>query len=206
MVQSPPTTPPAPSSGDGRRLRQRILDVALTLFAQRGYSATSMREVALGAACTKPALYYHFENKAGLFLEVINEQMRTIGGVMESQFARPGSVRERCHAAMVMHFEHIRQNPLGLRMLVRAELHAESGQPTFDFRSFRDRFRDMLAALLREGVDNGELRADLNIDDAVEALAGMVDFRCMLLVLQGEPIPEDYPARVLKVLYGGFAL
>ncbi|HWM38542.1 MAG TPA: helix-turn-helix domain-containing protein, partial [Streptomyces sp.] len=41
--------------------RQRIQDVALELFAQRGYDKTSLREIAEHLDVTKAALYYHFK-------------------------------------------------------------------------------------------------------------------------------------------------
>jgi AcrR family transcriptional regulator len=43
--------------------RKRILDAALALFAEKGYEATSMREIAEQLGITKPALYYHFDSK-----------------------------------------------------------------------------------------------------------------------------------------------
>ncbi|MBO9524338.1 MAG: TetR/AcrR family transcriptional regulator [Nocardioidaceae bacterium] len=43
--------------------RDRILDAALALFAEKGYEATSMREIAEQLGITKPALYYHFDSK-----------------------------------------------------------------------------------------------------------------------------------------------
>ena len=45
------------------RTRERILDVALELFSEKGYDATSMREIAERLGITKPALYYHFDSK-----------------------------------------------------------------------------------------------------------------------------------------------
>lgn len=45
------------------RTRDRILDAALALFAEKGYEATSMREIAEQLSITKPALYYHFDSK-----------------------------------------------------------------------------------------------------------------------------------------------
>jgi len=50
----------------GPRTRDRILDAALELFAEKGYEATSMREIAEQLGITKPALYYHFDSKEGI--------------------------------------------------------------------------------------------------------------------------------------------
>ena len=53
--------------------RERILDAALTLFADRGYDATSMREIAEQLGMTKAALYYHFDSKADIVRTMLAE-------------------------------------------------------------------------------------------------------------------------------------
>ncbi|MGA2470831.1 MAG: helix-turn-helix domain-containing protein [Solirubrobacteraceae bacterium] len=50
--------------------RERILDVALELFNDQGYDKTSLREIAARLGVTKAALYYHFERKEDLLLEL----------------------------------------------------------------------------------------------------------------------------------------
>ena len=46
--------------------RRRILDVALDVFAEKGYSRTSLQEIADRAGYTRGAVYWHFKNKADL--------------------------------------------------------------------------------------------------------------------------------------------
>ena len=50
--------------------RERILDVALELFTEQGYDKTSLREIAERLGITKAALYYHFERKSDILLEL----------------------------------------------------------------------------------------------------------------------------------------
>ena len=50
--------------------RERILDVALELFNEQGYDSTSLREIAERLGITKAALYYHFERKEDILLEL----------------------------------------------------------------------------------------------------------------------------------------
>jgi AcrR family transcriptional regulator len=50
--------------------RERILDVALELFNEQGYDKTSLREIADRLDVTKAALYYHFERKEDILLEL----------------------------------------------------------------------------------------------------------------------------------------
>jgi len=50
--------------------RERILDIALELFTERGYDKTSLRDIAERLGTTKAALYYHFERKEEILLEL----------------------------------------------------------------------------------------------------------------------------------------
>src|ERR1700735_5665724 len=53
-----------------RSTRERILDIALELFNEKGYENTSLREIAERLGTTKAALYYHFERKQDILLEL----------------------------------------------------------------------------------------------------------------------------------------
>ena len=52
--------------------REQLLQVALTVFAQRGYHTTSMNDIADAAGVTKPVLYQHFDSKRALYIAVLD--------------------------------------------------------------------------------------------------------------------------------------
>jgi AcrR family transcriptional regulator len=74
VVDSQLTEPGVPEEPRARRprgvTRERILDVALELFNEHGYEQTSLRELAQRVGVTKAALYYHFERKEDILLEL----------------------------------------------------------------------------------------------------------------------------------------
>lgn len=53
--------------------RQRIQDVALEMFAERGYEKTSLREIAEQLGVTKAALYYHFKTKEDIVISIVDD-------------------------------------------------------------------------------------------------------------------------------------
>ena len=55
--------------------RQRLLDVGLKLFANRGYAGTSVQDITNEAQVTKPTLYYYFGSKEGLFQALVDHAM-----------------------------------------------------------------------------------------------------------------------------------
>lgn len=71
-----PATGPAAKSAPRRRLpraarEQQLLDVAEQVFAEQGYSAASMDDIAVRAGVTKPVLYSHFRSKEGLVVACV---------------------------------------------------------------------------------------------------------------------------------------
>jgi AcrR family transcriptional regulator len=60
----------APDGPPGSSTRERILDIALELFTEQGYDKTSLRDIAERLGTTKAALYYHFERKEDILLEL----------------------------------------------------------------------------------------------------------------------------------------
>jgi TetR/AcrR family acrAB operon transcriptional repressor len=61
---------PRKTKEEAEKTRQLLLDTALTLFAERGISATSLKEIAAAAGLTHGALYWHFKNRTDLVAEL----------------------------------------------------------------------------------------------------------------------------------------
>ena len=80
---------------DAPRTRERILDVALALFADKGYEATSMREIAEGLGITKAALYYHFDSKAEIVRSMLADTEERVAGLVEWARAQPSTTEVR---------------------------------------------------------------------------------------------------------------
>jgi len=64
------TAEPSDGAPEPGSTRERILDIALELFADQGYDKTSLRDIAERLGTTKAALYYHFERKQDILLEL----------------------------------------------------------------------------------------------------------------------------------------
>ncbi len=88
------TEAPAPQADT---TRGRILRAALELFAEHGYGATSMRQIAEQLGITKAALYYHFDSKEDIvhaLLADVERQVRDLADWADDQEPRPDLARE----------------------------------------------------------------------------------------------------------------
>jgi AcrR family transcriptional regulator len=104
-----------PATSDRRRLkgeasRERILDAALRLFAERGYSATGVHEIARQAKIEKAALYWHFGSKEGLLAAVLDRMDAELIERIHKQVFLSGSADDRLdrfiHGLRVLVTEH----------------------------------------------------------------------------------------------------
>jgi len=95
-----------------RTVREKILAVAARLFANEGYDAASMREIAEAAHVTKPTIYYYFRSKEGLFDALLEHGVSFLCGSLEEINARPVSAdAKECLVDMVFAgFEFAREH------------------------------------------------------------------------------------------------
>ena len=85
---------PRPPGSDGAQTRERILDVAQELFTQQGYDKTSLRDIAERLQITKAALYYYFQRKEEILIE-LHLRLHTLGEnvLAELEAAPDGAAR-----------------------------------------------------------------------------------------------------------------
>src|SRR3954463_1620848 len=102
----------------GRERREQLLDVGRALFAEKGFDATSIEEIAARAGVTKPVVYEHFGGKEGLYAVVVDREMeRLLDGVTGALSG--GSARELLEQAATAFLVYIEEQPDGFRILVR---------------------------------------------------------------------------------------
>jgi len=144
------------------RTRQKVLDAARALFAERGYDAATIRDIAKGAGMSTGAVFANFQDKAELFEAVFAEEMAALLSDMHAGAAIEGGVRERLTGAFVSGYhrslEHL---PLMQAMIARSWFQPEA----VDVRSrtFVKPLVENLVAVLQAGIREGELRQDLDL-------------------------------------------
>jgi AcrR family transcriptional regulator len=194
---------------DGRRLaRQRLLDGAIQLFDQKGYAATTVREIVETAKVTKPVLYYYFRNKEGIYLELMGETFSKFEKLLISSREEKGSVKERllrfCDRAFSLFLEDLKT----VRIMYAIYYGPHQGAPFFDFEAYHVKFHDAVHRLVEEGIRRREFRhespEDMTwviigaINVAMEVELGHSEMKAMKLGREGL-------ARVLNLIFQGLA-
>ncbi len=103
----------------GEQRRRQLLDIGRELFAQRGFDATSVEELAARADVSKPVVYEHFGGKEGLYGAVVDREMRALLDRFTSALSVPGPPREMLESAALVLLDYIEQETDGFRVLTR---------------------------------------------------------------------------------------
>ena len=102
----------------GAERREQLIDVARGLFAERGFEATSIEELANRAQVSKPVVYEHFGGKEGLYAVVVDREVTQLLAMMRAALTG-GEPRRLLEDSAVALLDYIEAHPDGFRILVR---------------------------------------------------------------------------------------
>ena len=102
----------------GQERRAQLLDVGRSVFADVGYEAASIEEIAKRASITKPVVYEHFGGKEGLYAVVVDREVRRLADLITSALEgdHPRVLLEQAALAFLTYIE---SEPEGFKILVR---------------------------------------------------------------------------------------
>jgi AcrR family transcriptional regulator len=154
-------------------MRDQIILTAKGLFIQHGYHGLAMREIAEALGVTKAALYYHFQDKEGLFMAILESNLDEMEKALDQITSEPGSSREKVGQFV----EYVLAQPSEQRAIIRLASQ-EMGQlsaatrKSFD-KIYRLKFIGKVEAILRLGMQRGEFR-QVPPEIATHTLLGMM--------------------------------
>jgi AcrR family transcriptional regulator len=151
--------------------RAQLIEVGRATFAERGYEATTVEEIAARAKVSKPILYHHFGGKEGLYAVVIDREVEHVLGRIAAAVS-VGTARERLEQAVLAYLMYVEEHPQGFAILLRdAPPHKQSGEMPALMYDLADRIGDVFTEQFRiAGYDSKAAPI------YAHALVGMVAF------------------------------
>ena len=152
-----------PETGEGTGRREELLQIAAHLFATKGFKSTTVRDIADAAGILSGSLYHHFSSKESIVDELLTTFQTELFGRYAEILASDADARTKLEETVRASFEAIDQHPAEVAIFQNEA--AQLGQSErFAYLAERNRqSRDIWMALLREGVESGQLRPDLDV-------------------------------------------
>jgi AcrR family transcriptional regulator len=141
------------------RSNDRILQRALELFSDKGYDATSVREICEAAGVTKPTLYHFYRSKEGVYRAIVDGALERFRADLLRALSGGGSLRE-CLSRMARAYVDAAVREPDLARFLMALIHnAPRSAPATDLVGFYHGILEALAGVIDAAVARGEVAA-----------------------------------------------
>ena len=172
------------------------------MFAARGYSATTVREVADAAGMLGGSLYYHFSSKEAMVDEILSVFLTELWEAYDEILGRGWGAREALEALIIASFDSIDRHRPAVVIYQNESKHLGTNDRFSYLLDSQKRFRQMWVDLLEKGIDEGDFRADLDPPVIYRFLRDTVWVAASWYQPQGrltsEEIARQYLAMVLE--------
>ncbi len=171
--------------------RRQILDAAQSVFANRGIDKARMDDIVKASGLAKGTLYWYFKSKEAIVNAIID---RFFAGEMkraESLLTADGAASERIKKFLGLAIQEIRRMeplmPLGYEIF---SLVARKKYVREQIQGYYQQYIELLAELIRQGVETGELRA-VDPNEAALAAGGLVEGVALYWFIDPESVDWD---------------
>ena len=151
------------STPNGGR-RSELLRIAATLFAEKGFKNTTVRDIAESAGILSGSLYHHFDSKESMVDEILRSFQDELFGRYDAILAGDDDARAKLEQAVRVSFETIDQHGHEVAIFQNEADHLGTFERFGYLAERNDQSREVWMTLLREGVATGVLRQDLDIE------------------------------------------
>jgi AcrR family transcriptional regulator len=186
--------------------RERILMAAGSLFANKGYAGTSVREIVETAGVTKPTLYYYFKGKEDLYLQLMDMAADSFNEIFEEIRSLPGGMRIRLINMLARLSEMFRDYTDIVRLVNSTIWAAQNSAPFFDFnfKSKHDIVEAVFMNILQDGVAEGELTEN-RIQEVLIILMGVLHSMQIMPVIkpEGAVLNKQVIERIIHTIFDG---
>jgi len=186
----------------GPETRIQILRAALKRFADAGYAAASVQQIVDDAKVSKPALYYHFSDKAGLFQALVHEAHDQRYRVLQEAVAQGGDFRRQAENILIGLFAYFRQNRELMRIAFATMFAAPGELPeNLSYADKCERNFEFIHTLIKRAQKNGELDKRYDSQELAFGFYGMANFYLVAHLVAPECEPDELTARKIVELF-----
>lgn len=154
---------------------ERMLEAATQLFAQRGFSGVSVKELAEAAAVNIASISYHFGGKEKLYMAVMERQFAAIDEILKPLERTDISAVEGIHLIGDLSLQVHKKCPYFNRLLLSENVNPN---PFYveEMAKKAKYFRELTCNILERGVERGELRNDFDTRVAALGVVSLTQF------------------------------
>jgi AcrR family transcriptional regulator len=142
---------------DGQSVKEAVMAAAVQLFAEYGYHAAPLRTIASIAGIQAASIYYYYESKQALLVEIMGTYMQRLNANLEKILRECDDPLQRLREAIANHIR-LHTSHKAEFFIIDTEIRALEGENRAYILTLRDRYESLLQELLRDGMERGVFR------------------------------------------------
>jgi AcrR family transcriptional regulator len=198
-------SPETSAAPDTRSRRDQLLAIAATLFAERGFKNTTVRDIADAAGILSGSLYHHFDSKESMVDELLDSFQQELWREYDAIEASDRTPRGKLEAVVRTSFDAIDRHHSEVAIFQNDAAYLISFERFAYLADRNNKFRRLWTGLLEAGVAAGELRSDLDVELVYRFLRDTVWVAVRWYRPGGDLSPSDIADQYLKILLEGIA-
>lgn len=178
-------------------VRERLVQSALRVFAEKGYAGASLREIAEAAHTTKPMIYYYFKNKEGLYSTTLGDLVAQFAQRIDAATRLEGDPCAKLRDFAEAYLGYVISQEPHVAFLVREVFGLGAGIVGEFGRNLDEHIQSRLKRILDEGVALGIFRGE-DIENSTIAIMGILNMFILRRIFGDHPIEAN--AAVAQVI------
>jgi AcrR family transcriptional regulator len=194
------TDTPAPRRGRPGYDREQVLAVAVTVFNEHGYDATSVADLTAALGLTKSALYHHFSSKSEILDVALGEALDGLERVVDDAVARHPLASDRLRSIVRGAVRVLTEKLPAVTLLLRVRGNSDVETAALERRRA---FDQRVTAIVAEAQSEGLIRDDVDAAVATRLIFGMINSVVEWYRPGGPVDPDELGEDILRVTLDG---
>jgi len=187
---------------DNSGTRRQLLRAALKRFAHSGYAASSVQGIVDDAKLSKPALYYHFQDKAGLFQALVSEAHDERYRLLCEAAEQSKEIRGQLEGILTVLFGYFLKNRELMRISFATMFAAPGEVPAgLSYADKCERNFEFVHSLIKRAQKNGELEKRFDSRELAFGFYGLVNSYLVSHLVMRDYQPDKKTARRIVALF-----
>ena len=153
---------------------QRILEAAITVFAEQGYFQSTIAQIAKEAGVADGTIYLYFKNKDDILVQFYQYKTRQIFERFRDAVCQPATAEEKLRCLIHVHLQEF-QKDRNMAIVYQAETHQNRRLGNEQIKEMSKMYRDIISEVVELGQDEGTIRKDLYMGLVKRFINGAVD-------------------------------
>lgn len=189
--------------GEESTVARHIARSAARLFAERGYDATSVREIVEAAGVAKPTLYYYFRSKEGLAQALLTVPLSGLVGALRNLVTTEAEPIRCMEAVLEAHYAFCRDDPDRARFIYSMMFGPKGSEVAGELEPFQADLLGWTEAAVRRLAEAGVIARD-RVDGCCAAFRGLIVISTLDFLYLDRPLGRDLAHRQLHEVLNGF--